>query len=141
MFPNKTGDHPDTDDILREELRLAGIPTLQEAEGKSPDYLARFFRENSGEVKTSVMGTLHGWLFKRARCYWICEGPGIELAAAEKLYAEYGKVVRVNGHGMSPSPRDWFKGLVCGHYHVDTQEGLNALASTIRELVARVNQT
>ena len=29
-FPNKAGDHADTDDVLRAELRAAGIQTLQE---------------------------------------------------------------------------------------------------------------
>ena len=59
-FPNKAGDHADTDDILRAELKAAGIPTLQEAEGKPPEYLADMLRRNSGEVKTSVIGCLHG---------------------------------------------------------------------------------
>jgi len=135
-FPNKAGDHADTDDILRAELKAAGIPTIQETEGKPPEYMADMLRRTSGVVQTSVIGVLHGWEFKRAWYYWMCSGPGIEVAAAERLHAAHGKEVRVAGHCGCPSPREWFNGLACGHYHVDTPEGLAALAETIRELVA-----
>ena len=134
-FPNKAGDHADTDDILRAELKAAGIPTLQEDAGEGPEYLADMLRRNSGEVKTSVVGVLHGWEFRRAWYYWMCSGPGIEVAAAERLHATHGKDVRVAGHCGCPSPREWFKGLACGIYHVDSPEGLKALADTIRALV------
>lgn len=125
-FPNKAGKHADTDDVLAAELEKAGI-TIERHE---------MFR-NQGEVSTAVVGTLHGWLFKRAWYYWTAEGPGIELAAAEALHEQHGNSVRVDGHCGCPSPREWFKGLACGNYHVDDQEGLNALAETIRSLVAR----
>ena len=81
-FPNKAGDHADTDEILRAELRSAGIPTLQEAEGQPPGYLDDLLRRGSGEVKTSVVGVLHGWEFKRAWYYWMASGPGIEVEVA-----------------------------------------------------------
>lgn len=135
-FPNRAGDHADTDDILRAELSAAGIPTLQESAGKPPECFAEMLRESSGEVKTSVMGVLHGWQFKRAWYYWMCEGPGIEVAAAERLHAAHSETVRVAGHCGCPNPREWFKGLAVGHYHVDDAEGLKALADTIRDLVA-----
>ena len=136
-FLNKAGDHADTDDILRAELKAAGIPTLQEAEGKPPEYLADMLRRNSGEVKTSVIGCLHGWEFKRAWYYWTASGPGIDVETAEALHATHGRVVRVDGHCGYPSPREWYKGLACGHYHVDSPEGLKALADTIKGLVAK----
>lgn len=136
-FPNKAGDHADTDDILRAELKAAGIPTLQEDAGQSPEYMADTLRRMSGEVKTSVIGVLHGWEFKRAWYYWRASGPGIELAAADKLHAEHGKSVRVDGHCGCPSPREWFKGLAVGHYHVDDAAGLKALADCIKGLVSR----
>lgn len=135
-FPNTAGDHADTDDILRAELRAAGIPTLQEDAGKGPDFMADLLRRASGEVKTSVIGVLHGWEFRRAWYYWMCSGPGIEVAAAERLHAAHGMTVRVAGHRGCPSPREWFKGLACGSYHVDDSEGLRALADTLNELVA-----
>jgi hypothetical protein len=135
-FPNKAGDHADTDDILRAELRAAGIPTLQEAEGAPNGFMADLLRRSSGEVKTSVRGTLHGWKFERAWYYWMCSGPGIDVTTAERLHATHGRTVRVDGHCGCPSPREWFKGLACGSYHVDDAEGLKALADTIRALVA-----
>jgi len=137
MFPNKAGDHADTDDILRGELKAAGIPTLQEADGKPPEYMADMLRRGSGEVKTSVMGVLHGWEFKRAWYYWMCSGPGIELAAAERLQEDHGTVVRAAGDCACRGPRFWFDGLACGSYHVDSPEGLKALADTIKSLVNR----
>lgn len=136
-FPNKAGDHAETDDILRAELKAAGIQTYQEAEGQPPEYLATILRSQSGEVKTSVMGTLHGWTFKRAWYYWVAEGPGIDVDAAEALHATHGREVRVDGHCGCPSPSEWFKGLGCGHYHVDTPDGLKALADTLKQLVER----
>lgn len=122
-FPNRAGDHPDNDAILRNELENAGIDV----------HSLDLFR-GRGEVVSSIMGTLHGWSFKRAWNYWIAEGPGIPVEDAEKLHAEYGQEVRVAGHCGCPSPGKWFQGLACGLYHVDTQDGLNALAKTIRSL-------
>jgi hypothetical protein len=136
-FPNKAGDHADTDDILRAELKAAGIPTLQEDAGKPPEYLADMLRRNSGEVKTSIIGVLHGWQFKRAWYYWMAEGPGIEISAAERLQETHGTTVRAAGDCACRGPLFWFNGLACGNYHVDSQEGLKALADTIRELVAK----
>ncbi len=129
FFPNKAGDHSDTDDVLRAELEKAGI----EVESHN------WFRRSSGEVKTSIMGHLHGWVFKRASYYWVAEGPGIELEAAEQLYEAHGRSVRVAGHCGCSSPREWFHGLACGSYHVDDQEDLNALAESIRELVNKAS--
>jgi hypothetical protein len=139
-FPNKAGDHADTDDILCAELKAAGIPTLQEDAGKPPEWLADMLRKSSGEVKTSVIGVLHGWEFKRAWYYWMCKGPGIEVAAAERLHATHGRSVRVDGHCGCPSPREQYKGLAVGNYHVDDAVGLKALADTIRELVEASTQ-
>lgn len=139
-FPNKAGDHADTDDILRAELAAAGIQTLQEEAGEGHEYLADFLRRNSGEVKTSVIGVLHGWQFKRAWHYWMCSGPGIELAAADSLQASHGKTVRAAGDAACRGPRFWFNGLACGSYHVDDAEGLKALADTIKGLVEAAKQ-
>jgi len=116
----------DVDDEIAAELTAAGIEAHRMPEA---------MRESHPEMRTIILGSLHGWTFKRAWYYWMAEGPGIEVDAAEKLHAAYGREVRVDGHCGCPSPREWFKGLACGHYHVDSQEGLNALAATIRELV------
>ena len=134
-FSNRAGSYPETDDILAAELRAAGIVCNLDMPDCQNDEIKQLFRETSGEVKTSVRGTLHGWKFERAWYYWMAEGPGIDVETAEKLHATHGKEVRVAGHCGCPSPREWYKGLACGSYHVDTQEGLNALAATIKGLV------
>lgn len=136
-FPNKAGDYADTDDILRAELKAAGITTMQEQAGEPPEYLADIMREESGEVKTSVKGYMHGWKFERNWTYWVASGPGIDVDTAEALHAIHGREVRVAGHCGCPSPREWYKGLGCGLYHVDTPEGLKALADAIKGLVAK----
>lgn len=137
-FPNKAGDHTDTDSILLAELKAAGIPSLWEAEEvKDSTSLRKMIREQSGEVKTSELGVLHGWKFTRNWYYWSAEGPGIDVETAEALHAVHGKEVRVAGHGSCLSPREWYKGLACGFYHVDTPEGLLALANCIKSLVEK----
>ena len=138
-FPNKAGDHQDTDDILRAELKAAGIQTLQEYSNKPPEYLAEMLRGSSGEVKTSVIGLLHGWEFTRNWYYWVAKGPGIDVDTAEELHARFGNEVRVNGDAGCQNPREAFKGLACGFYHVDSAEGLKALADTIKGLVEKSN--
>ena len=135
MFPNKAGDHADTDEILRAELKAAGINDIREDAGVWSENIERLLRAASGEVKTCVRGHLHGWEFVRAWRYWMCEGPGIEVDAAERLHQAHGQTVRVDGHAGSPNPREYFKGLACNRYHVDDAEGLKALADTIRGLV------
>ena len=124
-FPNKAGDHEDTDDVLSAELEAAGIEVIK----------IEILREGRGEVKTAVRGGLHGWQFERAWYYWRCSGPGIEVNTAETLHEQHGKSIRVAGHCGCPSPREWFKGLACGSYHADDAEGLKALADTIKSLV------
>lgn len=136
-FPNKAGDHEDTDGILTEELHAAGIQTCEEAEGHFSDSMKAFFRKSSGEVKTSVFGILHGWQFKRNWYYWVCTGPGIPVEEAEELNNRLGEVVRVDGFAGGLDPREHFKGLACGAYHVDTPEGLKALADVIKGLVEK----
>lgn len=130
-FPNRARHEydPETDKILAAELDAAGITHKPEEEST-----IRLITKRS-EVETGIMGFWNGWKFERAWTYWVCTGPGIPLKEAELLHAKFGKVVRVDGHCGCPSPREWFHGLGCGHYHVDTQEGLNALAATIKGIV------
>lgn len=128
-LPNYAG-RADADQALRDELELAGITI---------EHLPECMRQSNGEVKTTVIGSLHGWGFKRAWRYWVCDGPGLPLDAAMKLHAEYGKEVRVAGHCGCPSPLEWYKGLGTGDYHVDTLRGLKALADTICAVVQQAN--
>ena len=90
-----------------------------------------------GEVETDVIGSLGPWKFERAWRYWVAEGPGIPPEIAEELHSEYGQHVRVDGHCGCPSPTEWFKGFAVGSYHVDTQEGLKALADVIKKVLIK----
>lgn len=119
-FPNKAGKHEDTDQVLTDELKAAGIKVCKFPQSYNP-----------GEVKTLIYGSLHDWIFTRNWYYWVCKGPGIDIVVATKLHSEFGKTVRVNGDCGCPSPLEMFKGLGCGNYHVDDQPGLNALAKAI----------
>ena len=109
----------------RAELKAAGIEVVEMAP----------FADNR-EVPSRAVGQLSMWGFRRAWYYWVATGPGIPPEIAERLHATHGKDVRVDGHCGCPSPREWFKGFAVGCYHVDTQEGLNALADTIRSISA-----
>lgn len=136
-FPNRTGDHPDNDTVQSAELRYAGILTLQEAEGQAPEFMKELLLSTSGDVKTCIRGSLHGWMFERAWKYWKAVGPGIQYQDATKLFKKFGTECRVAGHAGCVSPGDWYHGLAVGHYHVDTYDGLKALADTIKSIVER----
>lgn len=126
MFPNLAGPHSeDKDAAIAAELRCAGVDV------KVHDFLA-----HHSEVRTRVLGTCGPWSFERAWRYWVAKGPGIPPEFADKLHEQHGDVVRVDGHCGCPSPREWFKGFAVGHYHVDTAEGLKALAETIKAVMA-----
>ena len=125
-FPNLAGQQ--CDDVLETELKRAGILV---------EKLPEFFRDKTREVKSVVIGTLHGWSFDRAWYYWVAKGPGIPPDDAETLHAGFGKDVRVNGHCGCPSPKEGCKGFAVGLYHVDSEEGLAALANTIKVIFDR----
>ena len=115
----------DKDDEIATELNLAGIEV----------HRYEMLRDR-GEVKTAVIGSLYGWSFSRAWYYWVAKGPGIPPAYADVLHKHYGEEVRVDGDCTCPSPKEMFKGFAVGHYHVDTQIGLKALADVIRKVIA-----
>ena len=94
-----------------------------------------------GEVPTKIIGFIDpsGWGFERAWTYWVCKGPGIPPDIAEELHADFGQVVRVSGHCGCPSPLEWYKGFAVGSYHVDTPDGLKALADVIRKIIKENN--
>jgi hypothetical protein len=125
-FPNRAGHKDDALDAeLIAELTRAGI-----------DHFVLPFRYDDREVKTRVIGSLHGWKFERAWYYWVATGPGIPQAAAAELYASHGKEARAAGDCACRPPESWYHGLGVGMYHVDTPEGLKALAETIKKVVA-----
>ncbi len=126
-FPDYAG-RSDADELLVAELAYAGIKA---------ERMPECFRKSSGEVQTIILGSLGQWGFRRAWYYWVAEGPGIPLKEATELHEAHGKDVRVDGHCGCPSPLEWFKGLACGTYHVDSHEGLKALADTLNRLTAQ----
>jgi len=127
-FPNlATGQNPpldviaDVTAIAEAELRAAGIDV----------FILPFAR---GEVPSHALGTLSMWGFERAWYYWRAKGPGLPVEVAEHLHASHGRQVRVDGDCTAPSPRERFKGFGVGSYHVDTPEGLKALADALRSV-------
>lgn len=104
--------------------------------------------KSRGEVPYTLTGKLGDWNFSRAWTYWMAgakEGLPLEVATelhdreyalkGEREPATYGQVVRVAGHCGCPPPNEWVNGAgKIDSYHVDTQEGLNALAGAIRTL-------
>jgi hypothetical protein len=105
---------------ILKELSEAGIEIV---EGK----------KSRGEVPYTLTGRLADWTFSRAWYYWVARAEkGLPLKVAAKLYKKHGKVVRVEGHCGCPPPEEWLNGEGrIDLYHVDSQEGLNALASVI----------
>ncbi len=116
---------------ILEELDKAGIEVV---EGNM----------SRGEVPYTLTGKLGDWNFARAWYYWMAgaeEGKSLPLEVATELHHKeysikgerepqtYGQVIRVDGHCGGPEPA----GRVSS-YHIDSQEGLNALAGAIRTL-------
>lgn len=89
---------------------------------------------DNGEVAGNVKGCLAFWDFDRAWYYWCAKGPGLPPDVADRLHESHGTVCRVAGHCGCPSPREWYKGFAVPDYHVDTPEGLKALADAIRSV-------
>ena len=119
------------DETIRKELELAGIEISE----------LPIIMGNS-EVPYKVIGSIPTggvghWSFTRAWRYWVAEGPGLSVEDASELHAEYGDEVRVDGHCGCPSPKEWNGNFGTGLYHVDTQRGLNALATMIRKIANR----
>jgi hypothetical protein len=110
----------DCDDTIRAELRAAGIDSF------------RWPFKKMGEVPTQLVGCLCGWMFERAWYYWVCSGPGLPIEVARRLYASNRHDVRVDGHCACPSPDAWRGGFAVGTYHVDSPEGLKALAEQLK---------
>ena len=128
-FPNEArGQNPSLEVI-------AEVTATCEAELKAAGINVTIFPSPlRGEVPSCAFGSLSMWKFERAWYYWMASGPGLPVEVAEKLHATHGTVCRVDGHCGCPAPRDWFKGFGVGSYHVDSPEGLKALADAIRSV-------
>jgi hypothetical protein len=111
---------------------IAEVTATAEAELKAAGIEVSILPVNSREeVPSKAVGNLSMWFFERDWYYWRAHGPGLPVEVAERLHTTYGRQVRVDGHCGCPSPREWFKGFGVGSYHVDTPEGLKALADAI----------
>ena len=137
---------------LNPSNRAAGFPNLARGQNPSPEMIAEVTAVADaelraaginvsdirfpvrGEVPAQTFGLLSMWSFERAWYYWRANGPGLPVEVAEQLHATHGKVCRVDGHCGCPAPREWFKGFGVGSYHVDSPEGLKALADAIRSV-------
>ncbi len=124
-FPNYAG-RADVDDKVEAELKASGITVI-----RFPELL----RDSHPEMRTVIHGELHCWVFKRAWRYWIAEGPGIPIGHAMKLQESHGGQARANGDCGCQGPLHWNKGFGTGSYHVDSQEGLDALVKTLNTVV------
>ena len=125
--PMLAGD-PKCDETILAELAAAGIRVVVSEHSK-------------GEVPYNLTGVLHGWTFHRAWYYWVCKTAVLPLpmAAAMVLHEAHGKVVRVDGSCVCPAPdKHWGWNGFAGSYHVDSVEGLRALADAIRAHAANV---
>lgn len=139
MFPNlaRRREQPETtktldewtaacrlvDEQVKKELEAAGIKAAH----------GEWLRDNR-EVPAAYLGALCCWGFRRAWYYWVATGPGVPPDKAEAFHKDWGTQVRVDGHCGCPSPAEWFNGFAVGHYHIDTQEGLNAFAALLRSI-------
>ena len=123
IFPNMAGSQCNPE-IIEKELEDAGIKV----------YKFPYLTQNS-EVDCGFQGVIEFkggcWEFKRAWYYWVADGPGIPPEEAIKLHICHGNEVRVDGNCTCPRPS---KGFATSKYHIDTQEGLNALAKIIKKL-------
>jgi len=120
-------------DIISRELEIADIPY-------------HFVGRSSSEVPFSYVGILDGWTFTRAWRYWVARAEETVLffGLADELHVSHGNEVRVSGHGLAPAPREWYDqpwSIGVSLYHVDTQEGLNALADAIRKQTREIGGT
>jgi len=127
-FPNYAG-RDDVDGDLERELDAAGAATHN------------FPVLQPGEVKTQVFGSLHGWLFKRAWRYWVCEGPGLDLEHANWLYDVAPTDARVAGDCSCPAPAAAYEGLGVGVYHCDNPFGLRMLVAAIEAQVMKATES
>jgi len=153
-FPNRAGMPViENNAILDAELQAAGIIPIYEQvsreltsvkngqrdkftlESWAKSTLANFVIEGSGEVKTHIIGFLHGWEFKRNWYYWVAKGPGIPPEYASQLHQLHGAYVRVDGHASGPDPIEYCKGFAVGSYHIDKPVGLHAFATMLNQIV------
>ena len=118
---SQENDRPKLNAILRNELEYAGIRAVS---GPLLDH---------PEVFTNISGVMPGWTFTRSWRYWVASSDtGLAMEHAEKLQAYMGHSARAGGDCACRGPGVWGEGGVMKGYHLDSQDGLNALAASIR---------
>lgn len=133
-FPNLAGQPEMCLELIPQELAAAGIEVY--------DFKVDPNRGH-GEVPFCHIGHLGGWFFRRAWYYWVVARMSsnrsvvLPFEYADPLHQSHGKSVRVAGHCGAPAPREQYPPthgcLGVEMYHVDTPDGLKALADTIRK--------
>ena len=125
--------------------KLAALDAKCVAELEAAGIEAVFFKSDilrsKGEVPTKVLGQLGHWGFRRAWYYWVAKGPGIPPKYATELHETYGQVVRVDGDCTCPSPLESRHGFAIGRYHVDTADGLKALADMLKRVALEATES
>jgi hypothetical protein len=56
------------------------------------------------DVRTAVIGGLHGWRFQRDWCHWTAVGPELPLAYAAPLHDAFNGYVRAGGETGPAAP-------------------------------------
>lgn len=115
-------EQPALNSMLRLELTHAGIEVVTHDEVIPHP-----------EVFTRVSGKLGTWTLQRHWRYWRAHSEeGLELALADRLFAFLGSKARAGGDGACREPKTWAEDGRVKHYDLDSQDGLNAFAATIR---------
>lgn len=117
--------HTNHDLQIASELEYAQVERLE-----GPDSILKRIADR--QVETTVIGDLLGWTFIRGWRYWVVTGPGLDFPIAMELWKQHGGYVRTNGDAGGPSPWELNHGFATTAYHVDTDDGLKALADCIK---------
>ncbi|OGL95255.1 hypothetical protein A2348_02965 [Candidatus Uhrbacteria bacterium RIFOXYB12_FULL_58_10] len=113
------------DAAAQNELLIAGVPALT----------TTFKGEHRPEFRSSIVGAL--WFtngeviaFSRSHSYWsVNSSARLPFKVAKALNDRMGSIVRVDG--MSGGTNVQRGG--CANWHVDAQEGLNALTQVLKD--------
>jgi len=133
-FPDLSS-NPTADEAIKAELVAAGLDVVILPVALSGMPGSRVV----GQIK--VPGESHQalWQFIRCRTHWQCQGPGLPPSYAEALHASHGSEMKVEGMA-GKSPSQCILGFAIGYYEVTGPDGLRALASTIRKVIADATQ-
>lgn len=127
-FALLTGEYAEINAAIKQELSEAGIGPFD------------IVVPPAHGVKTSIIGQLGPWAFRRADTYWIAEGPGMPMDIANVLHTTMGHEIRVGGVAGGADPRTHFQGFTPTVYHIDTQDALDIFSQALRGVIERSKQ-